>query len=147
VFDITFLNGPPERQEEGWDALRGRIVLGEFEEEFLAALGPWGRSAYERHWIEAASRVVDLGHDRTGFFTSAFQFFWIMWRRGDDLLVHEKLLIQQTLLEPFDPADPYRQIGEYARVNDDGVPVSEWRVSMDDLRAFLVRSRERGRRG
>jgi hypothetical protein len=110
VFDIGFLDAEPEAQEEGWLALRGRLVLGAYEEEFLAALEPWGRAEYERHWIEAARRIIDGQHDHTGFFTSAFQFFWVMWREGEDLLVHEKLLVEQTLLAPFDPQDPYRQV-------------------------------------
>ena len=69
------------------------------------------RADYERHWIEAARRLL-VGADRTGFFSSAFQFWWTMWRKGQDLFVHEQLIIEATLLEPFDPSDPYRQIGE-----------------------------------
>ena len=43
MFDIALLDVEAEIQEEGWLALRGRIVLGDFEEEFLAALEAWSR--------------------------------------------------------------------------------------------------------
>jgi len=82
------------------------------------------RADYERHWIEAARRLL-VGADRTGFFSSAFQFWWTMWRKGQDLFVHEQLIIEATLLEPFDPSDPYRQIGERKTEDEDGKALSE----------------------
>jgi hypothetical protein len=139
VFDIAFIADEAERQEEGWYALRGRTVLRGYEEESLASLGYWGRADYERHWIEAARRLV-AGADRTGFFTSAFQFWWVMWRRGDELAVHEMLLTGENLVEPFDAADPYRHLPEYsAEPDEEGRRPSEWRLAVADLAAFVER--------
>jgi len=139
VFDIYFLDAEPEEQEEGWLALRGCSVLGEFQEEFLAALGPWTREQYQRHWIQAARRLVEGPYDRTGFFTSAFQFWWTMWREGEDVFVQQQLLISETLREPFNPDDPYRQLRDRHSTSDDGLPLSEWRLTMNDIRDFLAR--------
>jgi hypothetical protein len=138
MFDIAFLDRGPERQEDGWYALRGRIVLGEFSEEFLAPLDHWSAADYQLHWVEAARRLVHGGYDRTGFLTS-FQFLWMMWRDGDDVRVQEKMLIDETLLAPFDPKNPYLQIDEYTGLTEDGMPLSEWRVAIDDVREFLDR--------
>jgi hypothetical protein len=139
VFDIAFIADEPERQEGGWYALRGRTVLGDFREEFLAALGYWDRAGYERHWIEAARRLL-AGADRTGFFTSTFQLWWVMWRRGDELAVHEMLLAEDALLERFDPADPYRQLRDYSDApNEEGQRPSEWRLRVADIAAFVER--------
>ena len=91
VFDIAFVHDEPERQEDGWDALEGEIRLGDYRETFLAALDPWGRQDYERHWIEAAQRLI-RGSDRTAFVTLAFQFRWVMWRDGTSLVAQEHLL-------------------------------------------------------
>jgi hypothetical protein len=138
VFDISFIDTEPEPQEDGWLALRGRTTLGSHREEFLASLGEWSRAQYERHWSDAARRIVSES-DRTLFFTSAFQFCWTMWRQSEDVFVQERLLIPATWLEPFDPSDPWRQIGEHHLVSDDGSPISEWRLHVDDIRDFLNR--------
>jgi hypothetical protein len=138
VFDISFITTEPEPQEDGWLALRGRTTLGPHREEFLAALGTWSREEYERHWTDAAQRLVS-GSDRTLFFTSAFQYCWTMWRVSEDVFVQERLLIPATWLEPFDPADPWRQIDDRHTVSDDGAPVSEWRLHLDDIDEFLHR--------
>ena len=141
MFDIEFCADEPERQDEGadaWFALRGRTTLGNHREEFLAALDPWSRADYERHWIEAARRLLG-GADRTGFFTSAFRFWWVMWREGNTLFVHEQLMVPETLIAPFDLANAYRQIGERRTFSEDGQRVSEWHLELSDIRDFVER--------
>ena len=130
MFDIAFLDAEPEVQEEGWLALRGRIVFGDFEEEFLAPLDPWSRPQYERQWIEAARRIVSGEFGSTAFVSSAFQFIWTMWLAGEEVLVQEKLLMKDTLIAPFDPSDPYRQIGAHQSESEDGMRISEWRITV-----------------
>jgi len=140
VFDIEFIADEPEYLDEGedaWVALRGRTTLGDYQEEFVASLGNWSRADYQRQWIEAARRLLG-GTDRTGFFTSAFQFWWVMWREGDAVYVHEQLLVGDTL-GSFDPADPYHQIAERETVSDDGTEISEWRLEIADIEDFLAR--------
>ena len=141
MFDIEFIADEPEHVDEGehaWVALRGRTTLGDYQEEFLAPLGTWSRAEYQRQWIEAARRLL-VGADRTGFFTSAWQFWWVMWRDGQAVYVHEQLMVEDTLIAPFDPADPYRQIGERYTISEDGDAVSEWRLEFADIEAFVAR--------
>ena len=141
MFDLTFIGAAPEPQDEGWSALRGQTTLGTFREEFLASLEVWQRADYERHWIEAAQRILGDA-DRTGFFTSAFQLWWVMWRQGDFLVMREQLLMEDALIEPLDPSNPYRQIPNYSSPGQDGTEVSEWRLTVKDLAGFVAR-RER----
>jgi hypothetical protein len=77
MFDLAFAGSEPQRQEDGWDALQGKIVVGDYAETFLAPLSAWQRTDYEHHWIEAAIRLL-RGADRTAFITVAFQFWWPM---------------------------------------------------------------------
>ena len=116
-------------------------------EEFDADLGIWDRSLYEHHWLAAARRIVEDGRSSTAFFTTTFQSFWPMWRRGDHLHVQERLLIRATLIVPFDPADLYSQIGLYRRYSEPGVPLSEWRMKVGDLNAFIRRRGKKLRAG
>jgi hypothetical protein len=62
-----------------------------------------------------------------------------MWQEGDVIFAQERLLIHETGIEPFDPAKPYRQIGERETTSKDGEPISEWRIQPDDIRTFLAR--------
>ena len=138
MFDLTFVRVEPQRQEEGWDALEGEIIVGGHRERFLAALDPWERTDYERHWIDAARRLVE-GADRTAFITSAFQFWWPMWQVGPKVVVHEQLLWAEPIASVFDPADPYRAIGERVSTTEDGDKVSEWELSLADIHDFVRR--------
>ena len=139
MFDIAFINDNPETSYDGRLVLRGRTILGTHSEEFLATLGPWQRAEYERHWIEAAQRLL-AGSDRTGFFTSAFQLWRTMWRQGSEVIVHERLLIEATLIVPWDPGNPYEQIPDYSNtLNEEGDSPSEWPLSIDDIKSFVDR--------
>jgi hypothetical protein len=100
---------------------------------------PVGSPQYEQQWIEAAQRIVSGRFDHTAFISSAFQFIWTMWLIGDQVLVQEKLLMTDTLIAPFDPSDPYRQVGQHKSESGDGAHISEWKITVEDLRAFIER--------
>jgi len=145
VFTIEFISSEPELQDEGddpWYALWGRVTLGDYWELFLASLSLWTRADYERQWREAATRLV-AGETRSAFCTSALQFWWVMWRDGSEIRVHEELLTPERLASVGAVHDtrraPYELIRPYASVTDDGHPISEWRLSVTDIENFLRR--------
>jgi hypothetical protein len=88
--------------------------------------------------MEAARRLLE-GRDRTGFFTEAMWRWWTMWLEGPAVIVHEQILVPEALIEPLDPTDPYRQIGERQTHSEDGHPISEWRLTVSDIREFVER--------
>jgi hypothetical protein len=142
VFDIEFISDEPELQDEGWHGLWGRITLGDDAEDFLAPLSVWSRVDYEKHWIEAAVRIVE-GADLSGFFTSAFQFWWTMWRDGPEIRVHEELLTPDRL-QRLGPAPdtshaPYQLLGPDRPTTEGGAAVSEWPLRVTDIEEFLAR--------
>ena len=57
----------------------------------------------------------------------------------DAVYVTEQILVPDALREPYDPADPYRQIGARYTVREDGHQISEWRLELADIRAFVAR--------
>lgn len=139
-FDIRFIAGQPESLAEflgeGAIGLRGRITLGDYDEEFVALLGEWTREDYERHWRHAARRMVE-GADRTAFFSSAFEFRWTLWREGEAVYAQEHFLCAGGFPEPFDPADLYAHIQDRRTSG-----VSEWRLRFADVVAFAARGGE-----
>lgn len=141
MFDIAFIRAETESLREflgpGAVGLRGRIVLGGYSEEFVALLGRWERADYERHWREAAARLV-AGADRTAFFTSAFEDRWTMWRQGEQIVVQEHFLSVPGFPELFDPDDLYGHIRDLPSDPAER-RVSEWTIGVDAVRSFLRR--------
>lgn len=143
TFDIRFISDEGESLAEflgeGAWGLRGRITLGEYTEEFVALLRTWTRADYERHWMEAARRMVD-GADRTAFFTSAYEFRWTLWRVGDRVVAQEHFLTAEHFPEPFDPDDLYTHIQDRRTRTDDGTAFSEWTLDLAGVAAFAARA-------
>ena len=142
MFDIAFLSSEAELQDEGWYGLWGEVILGAHRESFLASLSLWSRSDYEQQWLDAAERIV-TGTERSAFVTSAFQFWWAMWRDGAEVRVHEELLTAERPEPLGDSPDitrvPYELIRPYERITEEGEKLSEWRVATSDIEAFLAR--------
>lgn len=143
MFDIAFTADTPVRDGEGdeaWDGLRGRVTLGDDTEGFRASLYVWGRGQYERQWAEAAGRLLGPPA-RAGFFTSHFQFWWVMWREGEVVFAQEHYLTPETLAGVSRAgAAPYHLIGDRTTWSgDEELPISEWQVTADDIRAFTLR--------
>ena len=136
MFHIEFIDHEPELQEDGWLGLWGRITLGEYEERFLAPVGYWSRADYERQWLEAARRLLRSA-DRTGFFTAPYRFWWTMWRDGERVFVHEELITPERYAGPYDGTPPYQIIEDRVTHNDEGEQISEWEISLQDIRAYL----------
>ena len=142
MFEIGFTEDEPELQKEGWYGLWGQTVLGDYHESFLAPIGPWSRRDYERHWLEAGERL--LGEQaRSGFFTQAHRFWWVMWRQDGRVLVQERYIIPELAERITDlSTTPWDLIGEcYESAKE--APVSQWRLRANDIREFLDRNRMR----
>ncbi len=143
AFSIRFL--PESCQEIEHDSMEtaGEIVLGEFRESFVASLSFWTKAQYEVHWREALNRIVkDVSPSCliTTMYDPAvanFIFWWPMYRQGHDIIVHNQMLLLMEIEERFDPNNPYSSIPEYYSVSEDGEKISEWRISIGDISAFL----------
>lgn len=139
MFNIEFIADAPEPQEEGWLGLWGRVTLGAHREQFLAPIGSWQRLDYERQWLEAARRLLGEA-DRTGFFTVPYQCWWTMWRDGTQVWVHEELITtEERDAGPYRRTVPYHIIEDRVTHTEDGQLISAWMISLDDVRAFVVR--------
>ena len=142
MFDIRFVSRTPEPQEEGWDAVWGEIRLGNYAEGFRSPLGPWAPADYEHQWREAAARL--LAGRPAAFWTVPWQFWWVMWPEGGEAVVHEEILLADRVAaggyttEPPAGYAPYELIGPRESRTEDGEPISEWRVPLAAVRAWLI---------
>jgi len=137
MFDVYFVTNIPRLQHGSWLGLEGEIVLDDHTERFIASLAIWSRGDYERHWSNAARKLLADG--RTAFVTSAFHFWWPMWRRGPNIIVHEQLLLPDSLERKFNPNYPLESVPDYSSDTDPGFAISEWYLYSADFEAFVAR--------
>jgi hypothetical protein len=117
----------------------GEIVLDDFVENFEASLALWSADRYERQWREGVDRLLS-GASRSCLITSvwdtrseAFGFWWVLYREGDRVAVHNQLLLHEVLGKNFNPDDPYESIPDRVSVSADGEQISEWFLAFDEI--------------
>jgi len=142
MFDIEFISDDPIfAAEEGWSGLWGRIWLGDIGERFVAPLVEWHRSDYEAQWIAGAQRLID-GESKSAFVVEAGRLLWTAWREDLDIHIQQRLLLDEHCSSTWtaSAADlPYDLIGPRESLTEDGSSISEWAVTLNDLREFVRR--------
>ena len=142
MFDIKLL-GRPEGEGDGLYSW-GEITLGHFSDEFQAPLFDWAPGDYSAQWLEAAQRLAQ-GAPVAVFLThmahpeAPYHLGWTAWRDGDRVYIQERLFMRDQLAGDFDPEYPEVHAGVRREVSDEGMPISQWEISMRDVIAFLER--------
>lgn len=121
----------------------GLITIGSFQERFIAPLDYWTATDYERHWVQAISRLLETS-DRSCLVTAMYDpatanfiVWWPLYRVGNTAFIQHHILFLDTLASPFNPNDPFALIPQRETVNEDDERVSEWHVSIEDLADFM----------
>ena len=60
-----------------------------------------------------------------------------MYCEGHDVFLQNHLLFLDQIDGVFDPSQPYAHIPSRETVSEDGEPISEWKITLDDLMLFL----------
>lgn len=144
AFSISFVNAPPEYPYDDISAkaARGIIVVGDSTEEFLANLSEWTQREYREQWRRSIRRLLE--GERKAVLITTFSSptvashleWWALYREGEDVFAQNQLLFFDDLDAQFDPSRAVEFLRERQTKNEEGLAISEWRVSMDDLRAF-----------
>lgn len=116
----------------------------DFTEDFPMDLTYWSEDNYRDSWT-AALHVLDEGRTATTCLISSitdptnsnFIFCWPLYRDGEDVYVQNSLIFLDELTDEFLPGEPWRSVEPRTTVDEDGNKISEWRTSMDEVRAFL----------
>lgn len=132
MFGLSFR----ERASDSKLAL-GDIVIGEFSETFESALGVWRPDDYRASWVRSSNAVINNGFAR--FVTSvgppgAIYWGWACWRRGEDALLINCLVLSKqtrTLRSPQDTETLFCTLPEDH--------VSRWTCPIADIVAFAAR--------
>ena len=146
-FNIELLKNAPQFEDGGQHASWGVITLGDFEERFLAYTDCWSVSDYEAAWLEAVDLII-AGSPKSALVTDAHRrgtrgatIVWPMWRKDDTVFVQNRLLLPERIPNPLTLRNIISGLGERQTLNDEGEPLSEWHISVSELRTFRDRIR------
>jgi len=121
---------------------RGEIRAGQFHEQFEASIEFWNKIQYQIHWHTQILKILDK-NDKSCLITSItnpstanFIFWWPIYKIGDLCFIQNQILFLDKLFEPFDPANPCRYVPDRQTITEDGDPISEWVISLNDLRLW-----------
>jgi hypothetical protein len=127
------------------DIRLGEIVIGDYIEMFEASISYWIADDYQKHWKQAIERIVN-GEAKSRLITSMYDpvkanfiFCWPIYREGMRIYFQNQMLLMEYQDSPLDPKNLFLDIEDRQMLNDEGLPVSEWEVSVIDLKDFLMR--------
>jgi hypothetical protein len=120
-------------QDEGL----GRIVIGDFVEDFITAPFPGCNDVrlLPAQWSQEIRKLID------GASVVALRWeparAWVLYREGDRVFVHDILLVHEGggLL---DSSGQIRALPPRTTISVDGYAVSEWTTTVAALEAFLA---------
>jgi hypothetical protein len=142
MFRIRFFT-PSVINEEGWQHAGGELVAGGARMCFLVDLSYWGIPDYQHQWHEGISRLLQ-GAPSTALMTAyrgpreSAHTMWALWREEDYVYVQEHSVLPADLDAPFDPNEPYGHVGTRVPAAENGLPIAEWRVEIEHLRAAML---------
>ena len=120
----------------------GRIRIGQFEEVFESSLEYWAPDQYETQWYSAVSRVLDKRRDAclitsvTDPKTANFLFWWPIYVCGDLAIIQNQVLFLERFRKDFELDKAYQYLEPRESVSEDGEPISEWSVSLSELKSW-----------
>lgn len=124
--------------------LEGKLEIGGFSEGFHAPISHWDRKQYLSQWMKGFEAILE-DSNKSAFITAMYDptkanfiFWWVMYLVGSDVYIQNHVLLMDELDEPFDEFDFQKFVPERETVTEDGEPISEWKVSIDDVRQALV---------
>lgn len=148
TFSISFMDTPPEYPYDDpfAKAARGIIVLGGFREEFLASLHEWTEEDYRQQWQRSVRSL--LGGEQKAVLITTFSsptsashlMWWALYRKAEEVLVQNHLVFFKDIQGVFDVNRAVDFLREYRSHDEEGIRISEWSVSLDELRGFAENS-------
>ena len=149
MFDIHLTKTIPPELPPGVRAVYGCIQIDNHRETFTSSLVFWEPEDYERQWIVALDRIA-IGAAESILVTSyvepisgGFLTTWPLYREGETIHIQNQMLFFDHLKTPFSPEYPWQLIAQRKTINSEGIPISEWNTTRQDILECLAR-KQRG---
>ncbi len=158
-FSIRFLDPEEYSADENAfyfhhaDLCLGRITIGNFEEIFESSVSFWSKADYYVSWMESLNRII-RGATISCLITSLhdprhaeFLNWWPLYRDDQLVFIQNHLFFLNEARAEFDLSNPYAFVRNHQTVNEDGESISQWTISVEEIRVFLQENKGRLARG
>jgi hypothetical protein len=122
----------------------GRIVAGDLEEEFVSSLYEWKKEDYQSQWLHSIERF--LGGDGKAVLitwyvnpkeSSNLQWYALYRGEADTVHVQNHLPWYSNFDREFSAAEASSFLQDRLTVNEDGIALSEWNLSLLEVKEFF----------
>jgi hypothetical protein len=143
AFSIAFLDEPTiyEDDDAATPSAVGRLVIGDWEEEFVSSLFRWSKEDYHAQWLLAIESPLS-GSDKAALIVEYLGpdagrlWWWPIYRIEDTAYFQEQILFFDRLKEPFSIERAFSFVKDRQITNEDGDKISEWSVSLSEIKQF-----------
>lgn len=146
MIDIVDSPVPKECIKPGYNQKLGKITINEFQEHLDIPLGFWLEKDYYRQWINAIDRLAFKGNSSSLLVTQVFhpeknEFgyaveCWPLYKDGERVYIHNVYLPYELMPKPWTVDSLYELAGHQDVSSENTSQVSEWQVSIGDIRKF-----------
>ena len=139
AFSIRMLNEPVEivyDERCHWC----QIDINNFSERFQAPLTVWDVERYKQQWEDAIARI--LAGEAKNYLVAGLRDPWgsdfislfALYREGDEIFIQNQIILCEGNEERIAKMDLLDLVEKRETHTEDGEEISEWKVSIDELR-------------
>jgi hypothetical protein len=118
-----------------------QISINDFSERLLVPLTVWDVERYERQWKNAIDCIL-VGKSKNFLVTglrdpwnSDFISLFALYREGDEVYIQNQIILCKGNEEKILKMDLIDLVEERETLTEDGEEISEWKLSIDELRS------------
>ncbi len=143
AFSIAFLDEPLILEDDNptIPSAVGRLVIGDWEEEFVSSLFRWSKEDYQDQWLLAIKSLLN-GNDKVALITEYLGpeggrlWWWPVYRIEETAYFQEQILFFDQLGEPFSMERAFSFVKDRQTTSGDGDSISEWSVNLSEIKEF-----------
>lgn len=146
MFNIEFI----KKRTQDSNFITGQITIGNFSETFTSSLSYWNKNDYLNQWLNTIKGAIEKNVFTGCLITSMVKpikknhiFCWPVYREKNKVYIQNRILFIKDIKGRFDINKISKYVSPHTKVNEDGDKISEWKVSVDDLKIFLKQLEDR----
>jgi hypothetical protein len=122
----------------------GVIKINNFSEELSVPQKYWKKKMYYIHWKLEVEKILNMGR-KAALITAMidpknanFLNAWVLYREESNIYVQNSLIILKNFKNSFNMENIDDFISDRKTVDIDGDFISEWKITLNDLRVFYT---------
>lgn len=132
-FSIRFTNKElPDNLGKDFQGLMVEVRINDFIEDDIVGTDYWTKSEHLEQWLDAINLITNKDNSKAGLVMSIEDrgvSWWTLYRDGEAVYIRNQMSVEE---EQINILNLYEHVNERIA----GEKVSEWKVSLDDIKKF-----------